>query len=506
MKNMTKIETLISLINSLTKSEKKSFSIYNSRDSEYYTLFSLISNNKNISPSELKKKFLKNNAESKYETSVNYLYKLILNTLLSLREEQDTYYNLLNRILKARILFEKSLFEEALDSLRAIKQTALEQENNFAYLYASRLELDYLMYLDFPEITETDLLRKHIQIGESLKKIRRTNEQSELYELLKHRSIYIDNIRSIEQKKTLSDLVFSELSLSASSPIDSFEINRKHLLFQANYLIAIGDYQSAIQTFYELNNLLEDNKHLLANPPIYYLDALEGILNNLRIIGEYKEMEHFIDRLKQIEYPALNFQTNVKSLIFLYTLCPLLDKGCFSQALQIIHLYQESVIDKIYLLSLPRQAEVILHTSLVYIGLKNYEKARKSLQMIMINSKAFYKYPLFRTIRLIRLIIYYETNQYNLCEYEIRSLKRELSKQKKIYKTETIMLHFLGKGKGLMVESDRIKEWAKHEEELVGLRESVFEKQILKFFDFTAWLEAKILRKSLATILERRIL
>lgn len=499
---MSKVETLISLVNSLTKAEKKNFSTY-SKDSEYYTLFSLINNNPDVSPVELKQLFAKRKSESKYETSVSYLYKLILNTLLSLREEQDTYYNLLNKILKARILFEKSLFEEALTLLKSVRQMALTQENDIAYLYASRLEQDYLTYLDFPEMSETELLRKHLKLKDSIKKIRRTNEQSELYELLKFRSIYVENIRSVEQKNTLSDLVFSELSLSASSPIDSFEINRKHLLFQANYLIAIGDYQSAIQIFYELNNLLENNKHLLANPPIYYLDALEGILNNLRMIKKYDEMEHFVSRLRLIKYPSLSFQTNVDSLIFLYTLFPLLDQGRFVQALELMEACRQSVIDRLTLLNLPRQAEICLHTSLIYIGLKDYEKASKSLRNIMVNSKGFYKYPLFRTIRLVRLIIYYDTNQYNLCESEIRALKRELSKVKKIYKTETLMLSFLGKDR-LLMNFSRNKEWGKYDKELTELRNSVFEKQILKFFDFTAWIESKILRRNLSDVLRNR--
>jgi len=56
------------------------------------------------------------------------------------------------------------------------------------------------------------------------------------------------------------------MSIVASSNIDSFEIKELHQLFQANYLISVGDYKSALHSFYELNSLLENNKHLWSTP------------------------------------------------------------------------------------------------------------------------------------------------------------------------------------------------------------------------------------------------
>jgi hypothetical protein len=98
--------------------------------------------------------------------------------------------------------------------------------------------------------------------------------------------IYNGSVRSAKQKKNLNDLVFSEMSIVASTHTETFEIRKMHQLFQANYLIAIGDYKSALHSFYELNKVFENNKHLWANPPIYYVLVLEGILKSLHIIKD----------------------------------------------------------------------------------------------------------------------------------------------------------------------------------------------------------------------------
>src|SRR5690606_30816692 len=122
-------------------------------------------------------------------------------SLLALRESQDSHYSLFNQILKSRILFEKSLFEEAISLLEQVKRKARHQENPIALLFASRLELEYLLFLNLPDLSERDLLNKHFQINTVLKDIRRINEHSSLYELLRHRIIYKGNIRSQKQKE-----------------------------------------------------------------------------------------------------------------------------------------------------------------------------------------------------------------------------------------------------------------------------------------------------------------
>jgi hypothetical protein len=501
---MLKSSALISLIQSMSKPEKKAFKIAAPRTesvSHYMNLYNLISKDKTITPDLMRAKYLKQHSGASFDTTVKYLYKVLLDTMLGLRTEQDSYYSLFDKILKARILFEKSLFEECFDLLNKVIASARKLENYYALLIASRLELEYLLALNFPHIDEKMLLNKQFRLNEVMRITQKINQQSALYELLKHRVLHKGNIRSEQQKNELNDLVVSEMSIVASSNVDNFEIQKLHQLFQANYLISVGDYKSALHSFYELNNLLENNKHLWSNPPIYYILTLEGILDSLRSLKNYEGMKHFIDQLKKLNNPSLNFSANVTCLIFLYELFPLLDKGDFFASEVLMQKYSEDLYKKSHLLSLARNAELSLYTALIYFGLRDYSKAQKALNKIIFIGKNYSYLPLYRTIRLANLMILYEKKEYDLIKSETRSIKRDMNVVGKEYKIERSVLSFVNKQNLPISGMKRKALWEKIRDDFDKMHHDIFEQQITRLFDFSAWIESKIRKIPLSEVL-----
>lgn len=501
---MSKIETLILLINSMTKAEKRSFSL-NRKTADYTILFDLINKNSLVTPTLLRKQYSEARPNSNFNVTVSYLYKNLLDTLLYLQENNDTITFLLNQLLKARILFDKAIYDEALDMLNQVKIKARESEIESIFLSAAQLELEYLHFLNFPNISERELLSKHMQVNESLKIIRRVNEQSVLHELMKHRILYKDNVRSERQKEALNDLVVSEMSVIASSNIETFEIKKQHQLFQSAYLISVGDYKSALRSYHELNKLFEENERFWLNPPVYYLMALEGILDSLRSIKEYDSMIYFIDKMKSLKLRNLSasgFQLNLASLIFLYELFPMLDSGQFAKASKWIDANKEGIIDKMHLLPLNRQAAIALYTSLAYFGQKNYKEAHRVLVKVFLQGQNFHYLPLYRTIRLVNLMTLYEMGTLNDYDFEIRSFSRAISKIKKAYRLEHVMLRFFRKQSFSSVE--REAEWKKLSPLLENISNDIYEKQLLRLFDFTAWIESKLLKLPLSEVLDKK--
>ena len=504
---MSKSAALISLINSMSKPEKKAFKMASARSHSvphYMSLYNLVSKDKAVTADSLRVQYLKLHSGASFDTTVKYLYKILLDTMLELRKEQDSYYSLFDKILKARILFEKSLFEECFDLLGKVITSARKLENYYALLIASRLELEYLLTLNFPHLDEKTLLNKHFRVNEVLRVIQKINQQSALYELLKHRVIHKGNIRSEKQKNELNDLVVSEMSIVASSNVENFEIKKLHQLFQANYLISVGDYKSALRSFYELNNLLESNKHLWSNPPIYYLLTLEGILDTLRSLKNYEGMTYFIAQLKKLSNPSLNFNANITCLIFLYELFPMLDKGDFIACEKLMKQYNDELFKKTQLLSMARNAELSLYTSLIYFGLKNYDKAQRSLSKIILIGKTYSYLPLYRTIRLVNLMILYEKKDFDLIKYETRSIKRDMNIVGKEYKIERSVLSFVNKQNLPMSGIKRKVIWEKIREEVNLMHHDVFEQQIIRLFDFSAWIESKIRKIPWSEVLANR--
>ncbi len=502
---MLKSESLIHLINNLTKQEKKEFSLYisNKPEKDYIFLFRLIDDKKVSDPEELKMSFLAAKPTSSFNTVVIYLFDLLIDILTRLRTEQDSYYLLFNELLHARVLYEKSMYQECFQVLKKVKEKAVYYENHFALLVAQRLELNYLLTLDFEDMDEQKLLNKQYKMNNTLKSIRQLNEQSSLYELLKYRMINRGASRSLEETQKLDDLVTSEISIVASAGVENFEIKKNHQLFQANYFITVGDYKAAFNSFVELNKLFEENSHLWNNPPVYYLMTVEGMLESLRIMHNYEGMNYFIEKLTKLSSPSSSFQLNVTYVIFIYRLFSFIDAGDFDKAGMWIAEHQASLIDKMLLLKEQQQAEMSLYIALIHLGNGEYRKARKRLSAT-IGRGHLYSLPLFRTIRIVNVMIHYELGDVDYIQSEIRSIKREMSKNKGYnLKVESFLLKFLNYSFADTNRKRRAEIWESMAEEVHALYADKYETQILRKFDFVAWVEAKIFEVPLSDILKR---
>jgi hypothetical protein len=504
---MIKTESLIYLVNSMTKAERKAFyqETESSADSNYSKLYSIIANNNECTPEILQASYLKLSDGASFDSSVNYLYKLLLETMLKLKKAQDNYFLLFDKILKARLLFEKSLYKECFRLLDKAQKEAVVNENSFALLIASRVELEYLLFLNYPDITEKQLLKKQFNLNETLKLTQKIHQQSALYELLRHRMIYQGNARSEEEKSRLNDLVVSEMSIVNSSNFENFEINKLHQLFQAYYLICVGDYKSALHSFKELIELFNSNKHLWTNPPIFYLLTIEGVLDSLRGLKNYNAMDSFIGELKSLKTSSTSFNINIYCLVFLYELFAHLDVGDFKTCETLMKTEATPLFKKINLLSLTRNAELSLYSALVYFGLRKFKKARSILSKIIFTTRDYTFLPLYRTMRLVNLMILYELKDYDAIKYESRSIKRAIQKNDKGHRIEKKIISFVNKKNLPYSKPKREQLWSSYKNEFQHYHNDVYEQQILKLFDFSAWIESKIRRVNLAEVLKKNV-
>lgn len=502
---MSKLSSLITLINSLSKSERKKIAItlnIGKNQADYVFLYKLIDNMVSPNPQNVKDAFTKIKATETFNISVNYLFDNLLNILSQTRINQDSFYFLFCQLMNVKVLYEKSIYSECFQLLTKIQTEARYKENFIILLLAQKLELDYLLSLDFAGISEEELLAKQYKINDTLKKIRKINEHAFLFELLKHRILYKGNARTSKQKQELNDLVVSEMSIVSSTGFENFEIEKTHKLFQSNYLMNVGDYKSALNSFYELNNTFEKNKHLLSNPPIYYLNTIEGILESLRSTRNYTEMNYFIDQLRNIQSPSSSFRIQVQSVIFQYTLFPLIDNGMFNEANSTLNNFKDELFDKINLLIAARQLQVLLYSAIVYIGIKDYAKARKMTSRIFTAERSTFSTPLFRTVRLINLIILYELNESDFLDLEIRSIKREIQNKESTYQIESMLFKLINKPLDNIAKHERLILWKKTEPKLVEIYNNKFELQLLRIFDFGAWIESKIKNTNLSSVLK----
>lgn len=495
MKQATKINQIILLVQSLSKAEKRYIRLYTNiqnGDKNYMLIYDLVC--QDLSAEQIYTKFCNEANEKSFEMAVKHLYQVILDCLVLLREKQDIQTTIFNHITKANILFERELYNNAFSELEKARKLATIYEKDTLLLLIYRTELKYLRTLHFDRINEKELISKQVQINEIMNYTRNTNQHLQLYDILKHRITYKGSARSNKQKENLNDLVLNELNLIANHSYQGFEPRKLHLLFQATYYLNTGNYKSAIRFYKELIALFEANQHLILNPPIYYLSAIEGVLDSLYVIGLYKEMPFFLSKLNEISkgnYPT-EFIIEVQARIFLYELSGLLNTGQFNTAKQYFESHTDFLTKKSPIAGPDTQLKLHLYSTILYFSLGEYTKARKSLKKIFVSGKLYHTLPSYRIARLINLLIQAELGNYDFFTNEINSIKRTIRYEKQIYITEKLLFRFLSAHPLPIYKRDREKLWIQYQKEVIRIREDKYEKRLLKIFDFTAWIESKL--------------
>ncbi len=497
---MKHVDILVQLVKSLSKAEKRVFRLSARESSDYMLLFDLIDREGYEDVTELKEEYSRRNEESAFNVAVNYLYRLLLEKLVSVRINSLTTYQLTAECLKARVLFEKSLYPAALDILEKVKRKARATENFEILLSALRLELDYLQYLKMPEMSEVDLNKKHMELSDAVEKLTYLNEQSKLYELIEHKLIYKGNPRSEVHMHEYDELFAADQELYKHAGI-SIEAKRRHLLLQALYFTAKGEVSDALKASTELNELISMNPHLAENP-LYYIRFIHNLLDNLRDAGEYDKMPEYIEGLRSKQYSSEYIRDHVMAITDLYQLIVFVDHGEFQKASQFISECESFRIAGTQRLHVAFEARILLYMALTHIGMGNFREARRALSKSKFSSQLVMEFPIFPTIRLTNLIVHYKMNDSDYINAQARSLKREMANKNSSFSMELLLLKVMLKGASSMAsQKSREKLWKEIEPQIRRIKEDPYESRALYLFDFAAWLESEITRRPLSELL-----
>lgn len=506
---MAKTSSLILLVNSLTKAEKRYFKLsanLQNGDKNYMDLFELLETKLYRKTDELKQDFKQVHPSSSFEITSKYLYAILMESLLHLKNsEQDDVVKMNNALSIVKILFEKSLYVEGFNELHKLQKLAEKKRNYIIHLSAIQLELQHRNELNFVDLTEKDLIQNQMKISALIKSINNRHQHISIYELLRHRSIYKGTARTAKHKAELNDLVVSELNLMTVPSHNTFETSKTHLLFQSSYCISVGDYKSALKTFYELNELFEKNKPLWEQSAIDYLSCLEGILDSLHTIKRYDEIDFYIEKVAQVQADSTILNVLKYRIIFLYKMISLTDRGEYEKALSLINNdFEEKLFRQIHILGFNKQAELYLYIALIYFGNNDMAASIKYLNKVLTDNHMYYKLPQYKTFRLIRLLIHYELANYEFVKYEIGAFKRQMHNKDKTYKLEKLIFYFIQNTYLYLNTAKRLALWEQLKPDFDKLRTDKFEIQLLKIFDFPTWIESKLCKKTFTELLTNK--
>lgn len=504
---MNNTERAIIIIASMSKSEKRSFKLYcNTQEGEkiYLQLFDIIDKFSTENYSKIESQFIEISQTRNIEIAADYLYKTLLNFLVSKRSEKRIQSKIYHLIEKSNILFDRKLFNEAFEELNKANTYATLYEDDAMQIIISRTEMRYLSYLDFPSITEKELVAKQMNLLAQTKYSRTINQYNFLLDILRHRLLYKGILNPDEKKNKLNDLVLNELNLVSNTPDLNFQSQKAHLLFQSTYHLEVGDYALAVRNYKYLIELFNQNSHLMQNPPIYYLSAIEGVLDSLLTMGIYSEMQHFLSILSQLykkEYPS-DFLLKLLWINYFHQISIILHTGTFERINDVQISFTESLVKNIKYLPLDIQLQFYLTNTLLLVSIYKFKDAHKMIKNIFSEGKIYQRLPMFRLVKLINILIYAELGDVNYVESEIIAFKRNL-KSTKLSKTEKLVFKFAQSYPLPCYNISKQRLWTYFSRRIRLIRNDKFEKRILKYFNFCAFIESRLTDASLADILNR---
>jgi hypothetical protein len=491
---MSKLDSLIVLVNSMDSADKRYFGLHSQiydGTKDYLLLYQIILK-PNLDADLVKAEFKRLKPKASFEITCNHLYQTLLDKLSARDIDTEIEFEVLKIYQQARFLFKRNLCTESLQLIGKGKKTALEYELFSHFLLLAKLEIRIYNQLEFDQMDEDELVRKQAKIESISRQQRAIENHTGLYNLISLRQIKQGPVRNEEEKTKLNDLAFNELQAVSGQSKNSFEAQKLHLLFQSAYFMKTGNPKSSLKVYYELNELFEQNRKLWGNPPFFYINHIRGILNNLRWFGNYAEMPYFIDKLRKlaIEFPSA--QTSINPLIFIFESLILTDQKLYTEAQN--HLNRELIwiSERMTSLTFATQAEISLQTAVVCFWNKNYKLALKTIRPILNAGKPFSQLPQTKSVRFLNILIHSELDDHDYLESEIRSVERDLKKRGKLLKSEEIILKSVLQ---ILNETDikkRCKKLQKQKEMLLTLKNNPFERQLLNSFDYVAWLESRI--------------
>ena len=490
---------VIRLVKSLSKSEKRHFKLYSRKhdgNKEYLTLFDLIDRNDFINKALLEEKFGQSHAGVSVDNTARYLLRVLTDCLIQTRVKEDDLFLLLHGMLRVHIFKERNLPEEGYRELKKLQQVAIASQEQFIEYLFYRYELNYLTEFNFPGVKENKLVEIQMKARNAIKDIRNTHEHHSLYELLKYRLLHTGKAVSEEEKKLLNDLLLSEMSIVNAKTKNSLESRKLHLLFQSSFFTNIGDYKSALKTFYQLNGLFEKNKVLWRHPPLDYHSALDGILDSLRTTGRYGEMLFYVKKLELLDdksYPEY-FRFMVRKSAMIYHLVLLIGTGELEAAVRFIDNSDPALLKAYGMVDEERQCELLFCFGLTYFKIRDFKKAQRYINEIVLVGKTSYQSVIYRVSRLLSILIHYEAGNLDYLDYEIRSFKRAFQYSGARLKVENMLFKTIKASPRLNTPQKNELLWKKIGPVLAAVEKDKFEMQLRKYFDFTGWVKSKFIK------------
>ena len=503
---------LYELVNSLSGSEKRYFTIFVSKQSsnkspkinKYIQLFNIVDKQLVYDENAIKKSIYPNQKieSRKFSELKHYLYELILKSLQSYDEKTSIDFKLKSMLSNVRVLVKRSLYDHCDDILDKAKKLAYQHNQFF-------IVLEVLKWKKQIAYSQSNISF----LNDELSNI--NNEEHHLIEkITKHgdyQTLFFQFLISLKRDAiTRNDERLEELKLLITNELLDFEQFPDFYEAQVLFYRIHGIYHSSTRSYkdyYSTNSalidLMESQSNFLKEDPSVYISVITNQIFSCGMLRKYEEVNQNLIKLRTIQ-PITN---DDKYKIFLHyylnkmVLCT--ENGDFKGGVQLIderELESKQFPKATFLFSL----NYCLVYSYLYFGAERYDEALNWLNQLLDYSDNLQRQDLQSVARILQIITHYELRNSLFLEYLLRSTYRYLRKRNRLYAFEQRIIKFIKKSRNIITRKALQDEFIKLRADFITMRDDPKEGFILRYFDFISWLDSKIESQTFAEVLQSK--
>jgi|GEM_PF-5335108 len=499
---MKETNDLWELVQTLTKSEKRYIQMEFRPGSLQEELFKAIGKQDEYDQEGLYKAFPKE-SPTHIRAMQQYLLKTIFKRLRSFYSGASADILLNEYLTEVEILFNKGLIRQCFKTLEKGKKIAYDYER---YEHLDRFitfeeRLNFVVS-DFKKAKDyfTQYKEECRLLREKLDNIGSTRELfHRVYTITKN----IGYSRNLNDRDKLKDIIEKHPLLQTPDTLKSLRAKSNYYLTKIFYSHSVGQFQECYKyskEYAELtrkqSNLMPEEYAVLMVPPLHNLILCQAHLK------KYDELEQTLKEFRSLEAKAFSIENRIFSVSYSIELDMDVSTGQFERIDNIIDEINTGLTKYRRVVDKETYRAICYNTAYMYFGIAKYDKAMHWINKILNDAGEEKREDIYCFAQIIKLIMLFEMEDEDYMDSILRSTYRYLFKRQRLYKFETIVLKFIQRQLSLRKKPDMKAELEDIYKTLQTLFEDPHERVVLEYFNFMAWLESKITRRTFGEIVK----
>lgn len=497
----TLLSELYELVRSLTKSEKRYFSLYTrfqGGSKAYLYLFEIVDRMKTFDEAKIRAQFVKQYRITHFPATKQYLFQQLIAALRSFGAYKDLDSDHTDMIETYKVLHYKGLHGQSAKLLKRIKAMTLSDDAFIRHYYV--LLQEYLQEIYHPTDPESSRIREIF--AERRKVLEIIQNYSWVGDVFTLQRIFLRNrlyCRSVADKAALRKIIAPLLKTTEKDMLSRTALGMRNMAL-CDYYTAIGLSGKAFETsrvYLELRTNAGstdkvDTQTIAEYAQHLWLAVRAGRFDDFDMhLARYKQ---FVDEITNHDKHALAYER-----WYLFSLIRLCRQGQFEAAKRLQKEEQKQV--SLFEASFTMKGKITIWYFHAYrdFALADYRKALQLIQKIQ--TEANDEVEEFSFSKLLLMFIQYELGNLELLAYQVRSAQRFMEKQGRMYKCEKALLGFFKQVEGLANKRELHAKLDALKAEIKGLFRTPHERGFVFFLDVESWIDAKLSAKNFAEVI-----